>query len=106
MIEIFARLRRLLMKHQIVPSNVKITIEFLDPETQARAEFAFRSAGYADTMQIMSPNDMMGVVNGNPFQVMGINFQVKRFEYPIRPPIYRKPEDCDCPGPYCQRRQR
>lgn len=93
MLDILFRLKRFLAQNQIVAGNIKVTVEFTDPETQARAEMLLRRNAYQDPT--ISPGMVDAICNEKPVQFLGgINIQVKRYNRPTRPPTPW--HICDC----------
>lgn len=88
MMDILYRLRRFLMVHQLVAGNIKITVEFTNPETQTRAEYLLRMQAMKMPV-VMDPRMIDALCEERPVTFMGITFQVKRYLTAYR--------NCICP---------
>lgn len=73
--EIILHITRLLQACQIEPSEVKLTIEFLTPDAQRKAEYALAVAVQTD--RSLPVNVIETCREGRPWTMYGLNLQTK-----------------------------
>ncbi len=93
LINAIGNLRRLCHQHRVRPENIKITIEFLDPEDARNAEYTLRSS---DIWKILSYDQLDNICRGADFSFMGFKMQTK-----VTSAYEKNRAGCDCP--FCRR---